>query len=107
MIYGFSTSNQGKFFRGLGDLTRLAILASLVDSEKCVSKIVEETGQSQSNVSNHLKCLMECGLIVNRRDGKNIRYRIRDREVKKLLAMSDRIISKVYSDIARCVRYEE
>lgn len=98
---------KAKFFRGLGDSTRLAILASLVNSEKCVGEIVGETRRSQSNVSNHLRCLMECGLIVNRRDGKNIRYRIRDQEVKKLLAMSDRIISKVYSDIARCVRYEE
>jgi DNA-binding transcriptional ArsR family regulator len=98
---------KAKFFRGLADSTRLAILASLVDSERCVSEIVKETGLSQSNVSNHLKCLIGCGVVANRRDGKNVRYRIRDQEMRKLLTMSDRIISKVHSDIARCVHYEE
>jgi len=98
---------KAKFFRGLADPTRLAILLSLVDAERCVSEIVQATGQSQPNVSNHLKCLIDCGLVANRRDGKNIHYKIRDQGVKRLLRLSDRVVSKVYSDIARCVRYEE
>lgn len=42
--------------------------------EKSNSQIVEETGQSQSNVSNHLSCLIDCGFVQNRRDGKKIFY---------------------------------
>ena len=98
---------KAKFYRGLGDSTRLAILGCLLDGEKCVSEIVESTKQSQSNVSNHLKCLMDCGLVVNERYGKYIHYGIRDDGVRRLLEIGDKVVSKVYSDIARCIRYEE
>ncbi|MGC2427049.1 MAG: metalloregulator ArsR/SmtB family transcription factor, partial [Nitrososphaeraceae archaeon] len=52
---------KAKLFRGLGDSTRLSILESLRKGEKATSQIVKETGQSQSNVSNHLACLLDCG----------------------------------------------
>ncbi len=97
---------KAKFYRGLGDPTRLAILESLLNGEKPVGAIVHATKQSQSNVSNHLKCLMEAGLVANHRNGKYVRYRIRDRGVKKLLQTADQVVSKVYSDIARCVEVE-
>lgn len=98
---------KAKFFRGFADSTRLAILESLRNGEKTVTEIVQETGQSQSNVSNHLSCLLECGLLKNRRDGKNIYYSIRNAKVEKLLENSDVVISEVYSEIFECARYEE
>ncbi len=98
---------KAKFFRGFADSTRLAILESLRNGEKTVTEIVQETGQSQSNVSNHLSCLLECGLLKNRRDGKNIYYSIRNAKVEKLLENSDIVISEVYSEIFECARYEE
>ncbi len=97
---------KAKFYRGLGDPTRLAILESLLKGEKSVGKIVHDTRQSQSNVSNHLKCLTEAGLVANHRNGKYVRYSIRDRRTKKLLETTDQVVSKVYSDIARCMRDE-
>ncbi len=97
---------KAKFYRGLGDPTRLAILESLLKGEKSVSKIVQDTKQSQSNVSNHLKCLTDAGLVANQRTGKYVRYRIRDKGVKKLLKTTDQVVSKVYSDIARCLKEE-
>ncbi len=98
---------KAKFFRGFADSTRLAILESLRNGEKTVTEIVQETGQSQSNVSNHLSCLLECGLLKNRRDGKNIYYSIRNTKVEKLLENSDIVLSEVYRDIFECTRYEE
>jgi DNA-binding transcriptional ArsR family regulator len=98
---------KAKFYRGLADPTRLAILECLLAGEKSVTQIVDATKQSQSNVSNHLKCLMDCGLVANSRSGKYIHYRIRDSTVRRLLQTGDRVVSKVYSDIARCVRYEQ
>jgi ArsR family transcriptional regulator, cadmium/lead-responsive transcriptional repressor len=94
---------KAKFYRGLGDPTRLAILETLLKGEKSVGKIVHDTKQSQSNVSNHLKCLMESGLVANHRTGKYVQYRIRDMRTKKLLKTTDQVVSKVYSDIAKCV----
>jgi len=98
---------KAKFFRGLADPTRLSILESLLPGEKTVGEIVKETGQTQPNVSNHLKCLLECGLVRNRREGKNIHYAIRAAEVKKLLLTFEKVLSDIYPQIARCRRYEE
>ncbi len=98
---------KAKFFRGFADPTRLAILECLRNGEKTVSKLVHETGQSQSNISNHLSCLLECGLLKNRREGKNIHYSIRNTKVKNLLESSDIVLSDVYREIFECTRYEE
>jgi DNA-binding transcriptional ArsR family regulator len=98
---------KAKFFRGFADPTRLAILECLRNGEKKVTEIVQETGESQSNVSNHLSCLLECSLLKNRRDGKNIHYSIRNEKVKKLLESSDTVLSDIYREIFECTRYED
>lgn len=96
---------KAKFFRGFADPTRLAILECLRDGERTVTGIVQETGESQSNVSNHLGCLLECGLLKNRRDGKNIIYSIRNAKIRRLLENSDTVLSEVYREIFECARY--
>ncbi len=98
---------KAKLFRGFADPTRLAILECLRDGEKTVTEIAQETGQSQSNISNHLSCLLECSLLKNRRDGKNIHYSIRNAKVKELLENSDIVLSEVYREIFECIRYEK
>ncbi len=107
MIENEKLKIKAKFFRGFADSTRLAILERLRDREKTVTEIAQETGQSQSNVSNHLSCLLECGLLKNRREGKNIHYSIRNEKVKELLENSDIVLSEVYREIFECIRYEE
>ena len=100
-------SLKAKLFRGLGDSTRLAILESLRNGEKTTTDIVKEIGQGQSNVSNHLSCLLDCGLVQNRRQGKNIFYSISNKKVAKLLEESDVILSDIAKGIYECVNYNE
>jgi DNA-binding transcriptional ArsR family regulator len=100
-------SLKAKLFRGLGDSTRLSILELLRDSEKSTSEIVKDTGHSQSNVSNHLSCLLDCGLVQNRREGKSIFYSLRNKKVSKILEESDAILSEVARGIYECVNYNE
>lgn len=107
MIENEKLKIKAKFFRGFADSTRLAILECLRDREKTVTEIAQEIGQSQSNVSNHLSCLLECGLLKNRREGKNIHYSIRNEKVKELLENSDIVLSEVYREIFECIHYEE
>jgi DNA-binding transcriptional ArsR family regulator len=57
---------QAKLFRGFADPSRLSILQSLRESEHTVGELVEVTGLTQPNVSNHLSCLRDCGLLVER-----------------------------------------
>ena len=98
---------KAKLFRGLGDTTRLSILEILRDGEKTATEIVDRTGQSQSNISNHLACLLECGLVTNRREGRHIIYSLKDKKVAKLLEEGDDILSKVARGIYECVNYNE
>ncbi len=71
-------------FRLLGEPMRLRILQALEAGELPVSKIVDELGTSQPNVSKHLQALCQGGLISRRRDGLNIYYGIADPMVFKL-----------------------
>jgi len=98
---------KAKLFRGLGDSTRLAILESLRDGEKSASEIIKNVDQSQSNVSNHLACLLDCGLVKNRRDGKNILYSLADNKIEGILEDSEKILLDVAKRIYSCVNYNE
>jgi DNA-binding transcriptional ArsR family regulator len=98
-------SLKAKLFRGLADTTRLSILESLREGEKTTSEIVKETRQNQSNVSNHLACLLDCGLVKNRREGKNIFYNLNNEKVAKLLEESDVVLSEIINGLYLCVNY--
>lgn len=106
MLKQESTPIIVKFYRGFSDETRLSILKTLVSGEKTVSQIVDLTKQSQSNVSNHLKCLNGCGLVNKKRLGKNIIYFIADKDINKLLSLTDKIITKIGSEIESCHRFK-
>jgi DNA-binding transcriptional ArsR family regulator len=93
-----------KFFRALGDPSRLKILDLLLQGEKNVGQLVELVGSSQGRVSNHLACLKQCGLVNTRRDGKFIYYRIADEEVRRLLEISQSMIARNAEQIWACTR---
>lgn len=98
---------KAKLFRGLGDSTRLAILESLRGGEKSASEITKKVARNQSNVSNHLACLLECGLVKNRRDGKNILYSLADKKIEEILEDGEKILSDVAKRIYSCVNHNE
>ena len=72
-------------FQQLGDPTRLRILWLLCHCEECVSNIAAAMQMSDPAVSHHLKLLKKSGLIVSRRDGKEIYYRLADTQTAQLL----------------------
>lgn len=101
-------SIKAKLFKGLGDTTRLSILEILrEEGETTTSEIVKKTRQSQSNISNHLSCLLDCGLVSNRREGKNIFYRLGNEKIIKLLEETDAILAEFANRIYSCVNYNE
>lgn len=71
-------------FRMLSDSTRLAILRSLMQGERNVGQVVEETGRNQANVSKHLKLLAESGLASRRKEGLQVYYKLDDPLVERL-----------------------
>lgn len=96
-------SPTSKLFRGLGDRTRLSLLLALVDGERCVSDLVAAVGGSQSNVSGHLACLRECGLVADRPGARRqVFYRIARPEVHDLLHAAERLVAATGTAIDAC-----
>jgi ArsR family transcriptional regulator, arsenate/arsenite/antimonite-responsive transcriptional repressor len=68
--------NMERFFQALGDNTRLRLLNLMGDQEICVCYFVEILDQPQPKISRHLAYLRRAGIVVPRRDGKWMHYRI-------------------------------
>ena len=96
---------RAKLFRGFADPSRLAILDALCDAPLAVHEIVTCTKLSQPNVSNHLRCLLDCGLVASDRDGRFIRYRISSPRIKALLNDVDTLLDAVAEGIEACDNY--
>jgi DNA-binding transcriptional ArsR family regulator len=96
---------QAKLFRGFADPSRLALLQALQEGERTVSDLVEITGFTQPNVSNHLACLRDCGLVTARQQGRFAYYSLSDARVAKLLRLADEILADVAKGVYDCTRY--
>jgi ArsR family transcriptional regulator, cadmium/lead-responsive transcriptional repressor len=96
---------KAKLYRGLAEPSRLAILEALRDGPRTVSELVEATGLSQSNTSNHLACLWDCGLVAREQQGRFVRYRLGDARVAQLLALADELLAEVVRGVYECTRY--
>lgn len=91
-------------FRGFADSSRFAILAELAGGERRVTGIVRATGLRQPNVSAHLACLWECGLVARERRGREVHYRLMD-GVSELLAAADAVLEQAGETVGACPRY--
>ena len=96
---------KAKLFRGLSDSSRLSILEALRQGPRLVGEIVEATGLSQSNVSNHLSCLRDCGLVMSEQTGRYVTYRFSDDRVDDLLGLAESLLADVARGIYECTRY--
>ena len=96
-----------KYFRGLGDATRVRILELLREHEELsVGDMVERLGQSQPRVSNHLACLRWCGFVETRREHPSVYYRIADPRVAELVALGRALLEDNAEHVAACRRID-
>jgi ArsR family transcriptional regulator len=65
-----------KYSKGLADINRLRILNLLLHGELCGCDIQHVLSASQPNISRHLQYLKNSGLVLDRRDGPRIYYRL-------------------------------
>jgi ArsR family transcriptional regulator, cadmium/lead-responsive transcriptional repressor len=103
-----ATDLVAKYFRGLGDPSRLRILELLrVEQELSVGELVERLGLLQPKVSNHLACLRWCGFIEARREGRTVYNRIADTRVATMLDLAESLLADNAAHVAACCRIEE
>jgi len=97
---------QAKLFRGFSDPSRLSILDTLNNGALTVGGIVEATGLTQSNVSNHLACLRDCGLVTAEQQGRFVYYELSDKRVGQLLTVADELLADVAEGVYECTHYK-
>jgi ArsR family transcriptional regulator, cadmium/lead-responsive transcriptional repressor len=96
-----------KYFRGLGDPSRLRILELLRnDGELSVGELVERLALPQPKVSNHLACLRWCGFIETRREGRGVYNRIADQRVAEMLDLAGSLLADNAEHVAACGRID-
>ncbi len=78
-----------QLFRLLGEPTRARILYALLEAgELCVCDIAATVEAPETSVSHALRLLRTAGVVRNRREGRNVFYRLDDAHVRMLLDLS-------------------
>src|SRR5919204_2511147 len=93
-----------KYFRVLGDRTRLRVLDLVCERERPVGELVRLLGESPTKVSNHLACLRWCGFVVTRREHRTIHYRLADERVSAVVELGRALLHGNAEHVAACRR---
>lgn len=90
----FEDQNFINKFKALSDINRLKIIQMLSYEELCGCEILRKFNITQPTLSHHMKILFDSGLILCRKDGKNIFYTLNKPEIKKF----DKFFKKLFLD---------
>ena len=72
-------------FAALGNDVRLTVVRLLTNGEKCLCEIAPLFHQDQSVICRHLQLLERAGVVLSRRDGQRILYRLADHRTVRLV----------------------
>ena len=96
---------ETKLFRGLADASRLRILLELRAGPRAAGDLASGLGLTPSATSNHLLCLLECGLLSVESSGRRNLYRLADPAVEGLLDASRVLLGEIAPTIEACLNY--
>jgi DNA-binding transcriptional ArsR family regulator len=85
-----ATHAKAALFRAFAEPSRLHIVEALRAGPRTVTEICDATGLTQPNASNHLACLLGCGLVARRPMGRFVQYRLVE-GVEALLGLVDEV----------------
>ncbi len=73
-----SAAHVAELFRAFSDTSRVRIMSALLDGENKVGTLAQLVGISESAVSHHMRGLRQMRLVVARKNGKEVYYRVED-----------------------------
>lgn len=92
-----------KYFRVLSDPTRVRLLELLHESGALsVGELVDQLGEPQPKISNHLACLRWCGFVARERRHPQVFYRVADERVVDLLGLGRALLADNAEHVACC-----
>ena len=77
-------AGAARLFHALSDPTRLQLVDLLRGGERCVCELTDALAAAQSRLSFHLRILKDAGLVLDRRQGRWIYYRLNPERVERL-----------------------
>lgn len=93
-------------FHGFSDRSRLAIVQHLLLGEHRVVDLTRHLGLAQSTVSKHLLCLLDCGIVQVRPEGRASVYSLAHPEATlELLGAAETLLALTGDAVTLCPRY--
>ena len=83
---------------------RLELLEMLAQGERGVEALALATGMSTANTSHHLQTLRDAGLVVSRKDGLQVIYRLSDDQIPAALASIRHVAERHSAEVERIIR---
>ena len=68
---------QAEIAKALAHPVRVGVLEYVKDGEQCVCDIAEAVGTERSNLSKHLSMMVAAGVLISRKEGLKVFYRIK------------------------------
>ena len=93
-----------RFFRVLGDPTRLRLIQLLEEGSRTAGELVAALHASQPRVSTHLACLRHCGFVSGERRGREVVYRLQLADVPGLLGLAEQVARPRAEHLSQCTR---
>lgn len=97
-------ANLARVGTAVSSPTRIEFLELLAQAERSVEQLATLTGTTVANTSQHLQKLRQAGLIVGRKEGLYVYYRLAGDEVVQMLFAMSRVGEAYVAEIERIVR---
>jgi len=88
------TRLKGEILGALGHPNRIRIIEFLKDGEKCACEIAPALKIEQSNLSRHMKVLVQAGILNNWKEGQKVMYEVSDYRYFEILDTISEISKK-------------
>jgi ArsR family transcriptional regulator len=85
---------KAEILKTLAQPTRLKILETLRNGEKCICEIVPAINGEQSNVSRHISLMEKAHLVITRKEGVRVMVKVKNPEIFEILDMVRDILKK-------------
>lgn len=85
---------RAEILAALAHPNRIRILECLREDPRCNRELAPELGLEQSNLSRHLKLLVQAGILVSWKEGLRVNFKIADQRVYRILDLAKAIVKQ-------------